>query len=535
MAIDFNLLNAQGSLPDFLPKAPQGGGSSGGGGGGLSEAEAAKLNLAYGQDQRQAQLDAVRLAREQQAMGIDANSDARAERKTNADISNQTNLTNAQVSHYNEDTKIKWATFADDHDIKYKDFDLRKQQQAFSQDLATQRFGLEKAESGQRMSLLDKASNREDLKFDWQKQMDVREAERKENKDMFDVDKWKWELGKNEELKTQIQGAMKQGPAEVANVLIGNGNIAQAGQYLQVIGMQNEVSSKQEQAAKQQTFPIAFQYYAGGKEPNPQFDNDFLNLTLGKDVADAIPDDMKHQAAQVSFYKEFGADMKNIGSDPNAAAALQASNSFGTGYHPPLTQEQVNKKSEFLSNAAAEISQGQELYQKLSRMKEIAAKHPDLIGQFGNQLGFAADVGSSLEAGVSAVGFDVGNNLRKADADIEEYNLLATQAAGFLSAKNSNGTAQENARLAKYYHDSLLTGEQAINSIAEQYNPQRLEANYASMAAINKFAPGLSAAEVQQKANELNKKRIQVEQKIGRPLESSELNEFLNIEARKIR
>lgn len=448
MPINFELLNAQGSLPDFLPKAPQGGQ---GGGGGLSEYEAAKLNMAYAQDQRAAAMDDAKLAREKQATQLDLNTDDRAERKTLADISNTTNLTNAQVGRLAAQTGIDWKKFTVDSDIAYKDYGLRVQNQEFEQGLKTKRFGLEEAESKQRMDINERTDARENRKFD------------------FEITKWQYKNDQENAFKDRLAKAAGQSREAYQQALLAEGRPDLAEHVVNMDQKYAEMSSKMQSPdqlrAKNAAAIDVIPDFLAGKPIDLKKGYNLVKGIYGEEAAKNLTIENAQDAFKSAVFTAFGPEIKQMGDASKAAQVVGASH-FGLPVDLTPTDSQREKRSEFLTNDYTDMKQNQTLNNNLKFMSEVSKTIPLVAGTFNLDVRSAGIDSLALFQGLARkAGIDVGEGAMTVDQANEILESLSTVNAGILSSKIAAGMDQQNARMATLYMAGQNVGPEALDAL----------------------------------------------------------------------
>ncbi len=520
MAIDFNLLNQEGALPDFISrlKGPQGGGQSSGG---MSEAQAAQLNMAYGQDQRQAKMDAVKLAREQQAMGLDVNADTRAGL-----------MNTAQIDRLGNQTAIDWAKFVKDSDIADKNYGLAKDKQSsdkefrreeldFNKKLETDKFGLQSKMNDKQIEWGDRGADREDKKF------------------QFDIKKWDFKNQKDQEFADTLKKAREQGAEAYSNALLDKGLVQEANTFqditMKLAAGQEAALSKEQAKAKESIFVELAPYFLQDKEIPLNKAINFISTVYDPKIASTVTKDNVKDLFKVAFSAAYGPQLEGMSKSGEAANLIAAQNGFAP-LKTKMTTGQIDERSKQLTNNYVEAKSIDQLESTLSKMSSVGNDSwtvgtgtPWLQSTYN-------DVAATAQRAGNALGAYTGTGAIDEDNRNEEFQALKTQAASQLSATLQGGDEKANARVMSQFTDALNAGPEAIQSFMQSLNLPERKTRAKVIGTMADALPNLSYDQLQRKADPYVKEIAQINrevmQKRGTPLTDDEISEYLNSEVK---
>jgi hypothetical protein len=520
MAIDFNVLNQQGALPDFisrLQQPPQQQESSGG----LTAAQAAQLNMAYVQDQRQAKMDEVKLAREKQAMGLDVNADNRAGL-----------MNSAQIERLGNQTAIDWAKFVKDSDIADKNYELAKDKQKtdkefrreeldFNKKLETDKFGLQSKMTDKQIEWGDRGADREDQKF------------------QFDIKKWDYKNQKDQEFADTLKKAREQGAEAYSNALLDKGLVQEANVFQDIsmklrAGQEAQLTKEQEKA-KQAAFVTLAPTILQGKEPPLTQSVNFIRTVYGPEIAATVNKDNVKDVMNTAFLSTFGPQLEGLSKSGEAANLVAAQNGFAP-LKTKMTTGQMDERSKQATNNYIESKSIEQLESTLESMAALGEKSwtigtgPTLLQSGVN------DVLSTAQAAGNAIGLNTGTGAIEEDARNEAFQTLKAQASSMLSASLRGGDEVASARVMSQFNDALDGGPDAIKEFMNNYNFGEKKTRAKVIGVMLDAFPDKSYDQIQRIAEpyirELAQIRKEVKQKTGRDLTPEEESEYLNSEVK---
>ncbi len=520
MAIDFSLLNQEGALPDFMSrlKGPQGGGQSSGG---MSEAQAAQLNMAYAQDQRQAKLDDVRLQREKQAMGLDANADTRAGL-----------MNTAQIERLGSQTEIDWAKFVKDSDIADKNYGLAKDKQQsdkafrreeldFNKKLETDKFGLQSKMNDKQIEWGDRGADREDQKF------------------QFDIKKWDYKNQKDQEFADTLKNARQQGAEAYSNALLDKGLVQEANTFqditMKLAAGQEAALSKEQAKAKESIFVELAPYFLQDKEIPLNKAINFISTVYDPKIASTVTKDNVKDLFKVAFSAAYGPQLEGMSKSGEAANLIAAQNGFAP-LKTKMTQGQTDERSKQLTNNYVEAKSIDQLDATLGKMAEVGGKSWT-IGNGPSWLQSSYnDVASTAQKAGNAIGLNTGTGAIQEDSRNEEFQALKTQAASQLSATLQGGDEKANARVMSQFTEALNAGPEAIQSFMQSLNLPERKIQAQVIGTMADAFPDKSYDQLQRLATphikglvQINKELVQIR---GYGVTPDEASEYLNSEVK---
>jgi hypothetical protein len=507
MPIDFNLLNA-GALPDFT-------------GGALAANEAEKQRqqqmalaqmqiaaqermampneLDYRKDARAAAMDEIRLAREQRAMGFDANADLRATMGLESDIS----LKEKQKEAIESDIKLGWNKFKVDTDIAYKDFGLRQDKQSFDKEVKS----------------TELAHN-----IKWGNAQDDRE----ERKFKFDIQKHYAKLNQEQEFKDRLQAARKQGEESYLNTLLDNGMVNEATVYQDVISKVQDRKFKLETEADKKKYNEAFPPMAVEvlKQGKLSLNNAKAMFRLQNiPVAPGMDENQITEVGTAAFVNMYGNDLVKIGANPGALL----STAIGIKPAEDLADARKQDREKFLVSKNESARNDILIDQNLEGMGKLAEMLPLIAGQYDSgAMSVVADTLSNFETIARKMGYQ-GKSLQNQDDAKEAFDSLGMSNASLITKSSGiAGDKEGSARVLSQWKDAMNTGPQGIAAFRSGLG---LKSNIEQNAMLNALAekhPNRSAEALSRDAMNMVQAKQQIESKLGRSLSETEFNEFVS-------
>lgn len=519
MAVDFSLINGGGQLPDFtsgimkqLEQERQLAAQQ------QMQAQANQPSeLDYARDARAAQMDAVKLAREKQAMGLDVKQDAREERKTIG----YENLTNKNIEKLGSDMELDWKKFAVDTDIKYKDYDLRKEDQTFSHGLEREKFDFDKEvtlkDLGKRIEWGDNKDDREERKFS------------------FEIAKHREKISQEEEQKKTIRAAIAQGSQAVLDEFTAQGAPEKGTQFvngLSAISKQvDDEKNREAQAVSKAVFiKHGFDIMKGKLLPTSETNR---ILELANVDPTTLTEAQYEQAGKAAALEIVRPHMEKVFSGNLTAVNDVISKVYGFKNTPKLSDAAMNNRYEYISKSNAQAQNTRTLLESLEKYKALTRKFPALAG------GAPEDVlaaGGDMAAGVSNVlremGVPVGNSGNVTDDAIEGLKGFQVSIAKSYTDNVGDGTEKGNARAMNIILGGLNAGEAGLEAIVQGGGLRRKVQNNVVESAVAEYFPEAPVEVIQRAGMKLNKQLDKINSaraKKGLPeLNDDQVEEYLN-------
>lgn len=522
MAIDFSLINGGGGLPDFTSNV-------------MKQIEADKQreqqmaiaqqqiaaqgpnSIDFARDARAAQMDAVKLAREQQAMGLDLNQDAREERKTIG----YENLTNKNIEKIGSDMDLDWNKFAVDTDIKYKDYGLRKGDQEFSHGLQKEKFNFDKEvtlkDLGKKIEWGDNADNREERKFG------------------FEIAKHREKLAQEEDQRQTIRNAISQGSQAVLEEFTAQGTPEKGTQFVNGLSaiskqVEDEKNTKARDIAKSVFTQFGYDIMKGKGVPT-YVTNSALELA-GVDPK-TLTEDQYNNAGRVAVLTMVKPNMEQVFSGNPAAMNDVMAKAYGIKNTPKLSDSAMNNRYEYISKSNAQAQNTHIVLESLEKYKELLRQFPQLGGAAPEDV---LSAGGDIAAGVSNtlrnMGVPIGNSGNAADDAIESMRSFQTTIAKSYTDNLGDGTEKGNARAMNSVLGSLNAGEAGIESFIEGAGLRTRILNNAVESSVAEYFPEAPVEVIQRASSKLTKQLGQINaarKKKGLPkLNDQQVEEYLN-------
>jgi len=446
MAIDFNALNGGGQLPSFtsnvMAQLEQ------------EKARAQQMDIArmqiaaqgpnqidFARDARAAQMDAVKLAREQQAMGLDMNQDAREERKT---IGFE-NLNAKQIEKIGSDISLDWSKFGVDTEFKYKDFSLREDMQNFTKDQMKTKLGYD-------IKWGENADDREERKFG------------------FEIDKWKKGEAQKQELKDNIAAARKQGTDAVYNTLLDNGMLKEAETFVDIstklAAAEDLKGNKEAQKAKEEAFLQLAPTIMKGDKLNTKDAINLVDTLYGNDFTNKV---LKvgniEEVGTTAFLTTFGKQLGEVAGDPNLSATISSAIS-GKPVRLPRIPEETKEVNDVINRTFAEANSAQErgkVYDATIKAAEGFALAG--LGKRAVQSG-AADAAGIIQLVAKSAGIPIKSlgDLDRAEA-VFRGNAMALRNKLSQQTDKDGNVLPENARLMQRLEDLNEFGAEEFKAL----------------------------------------------------------------------
>ncbi|CAB4212262.1 hypothetical protein UFOVP1437_13 [uncultured Caudovirales phage] len=434
MALDFSLINGGNQVPDFTSNVMKQ----------LEQDKQREQQMAIAQQQiaaqgpnqidfardaRAAQMDAVKLAREQQAMGLDVNQDAREERKTVG----YENLNAKQIEKIGSDINLDWSKFGVDKDISYKDYSLREDMHNLTKDQMKTKLGYE---------------------IKWGESTDDRE----ERKFGFEIDKWKKGEAQKQELKDNIAAARKQGTEAVYNTLIDNGMLKEAEIFTDINAKLSAADdargSKEAQQAKEEAFLQLAPTVMKGEKLSTKDSIKLVDTLYGSEFTNKVLHAGNiEEVGTTAFLNSFGKQLGEIAGDPNMSATISSAIT-GKPIRLPKVPEDVKEKNDVINRTFATASEATDrgkMYDTVIKAAEgfqLAG-----IGKKAVQSG-AADAAALVQLVSKAAGIPVKSlgDFDRAEA-IFRGNAMALRNKLSQQTDKDGNVLPENARLMQRLDD----------------------------------------------------------------------------------
>lgn len=510
MAIDFNVLNQQGALPDFISRLQQPAQQQESSGG-LTAAQAAQLNMNYAQDQRQAKIDEVKLAREKQAMGLDVNADNRAGL-----------MNSAQIERLGNQTAIDWAKFVKDSDIADKNYRLAKDKQKtdkefrreeldFNKKLETDKFGLQSKMTDKQIEWGDRGADREDQKF------------------QFDIKKWDYKNQKDQEFADTLKKAREQGAEAYSNALLDKGLVQEASTFLDVTAKlqtqkDTKLNKEQEQSKELVYIDMAADVLSGKKIPLNKVIN-FANTVYGPKVAATIDEENAQNFIKTGFISAFGPRLESIAKSGEAANLIAAQNGFAP-LKTKMTTGQMDERSKQLSGD----------YQKLQSMNELEGLMESMIEDASNSYtigtgpewlqGTWNSALATAQKGINKF-VDTGTSAIDEDSRSQAFGLKKARAAQLMAEtfRGSDGRVIPAAMDA--FESAMDSGPEGLKQFVElSVVPQKITNE--TIGVLADAFPGDSYDQLHKRAAPYIQDLVEIRQKLGRDLTIEEKEQYYN-------
>lgn len=519
MAIDFNLINQGGGLPNFLPQPKQGGGQSSG-------ASQLAQQLALNEDARAEEMHQAKLQQYAQALSINEREDARNNKrleldtkKTESSIANETNLTNANIEKINQGILIDWSKFQVDTDIKYKDYGLREREQNFTEGLRTKQLGQTIKESEHRMGLNDKM-------FEHTVSMDNRAFQ-------FNVDKYNNEQEQQRQYKAQLAEAVNQGSSEVVNTLIRNGNIEGAAKWQDTVvnAYKNgvNIANPEEEKKNRQLFAVMAPDVLSTGKLSQDNANKWLDLSMDPEQAQQLKQSGKSiEAATVSWLAANQNNLAQVGlKDPGALIAHQN----GWGPPPKLPDAQEKDRSDFLSGNYNKINQAKELDKQFALLDQVLEIQTLASGAADPAImGVLTDTLSAFNVGIKGLtGFE-STQIASLDDAFETAEAIKKALALNLATQQGEGNdPKANARMFANIQGAMDGGRDSIRAFKDSLGIDNTINNGYITAAIAETNPSLNVGQLRQNQLIIETEISKLERKAGRSLTLDEKIKYINM------
>jgi hypothetical protein len=506
MAIDFSLLTGGGAgLPDFT-------------GGVLAAKEKEQerqaqmamfqqqlaaqqqasmpTELDYRKDAREQAMADAKLAREQQALGLDLNADNRAERGLLSEIE----LRSKQTEQVENNIKLDWSKFNVDKDIKYQGLKMDKEMQSFNMDQMKTKLGYE---------------------IKWGENQDDRE----ERKFGFEVNKYRQQKAQEEDFKNTLANARKQGTEALYNTLIDNGMFNEAQTFVTTNekleamsgAEQDKKQAKQQQIVFAQVAPKIMQ----GQELNQKEAMMLTDVLYGEEFTNnLLGTGQLQQVAKIGALSAFDKQFVNLAGDPLATAQI-ASKITGVKVNVPQTPEDIKEYNKLVGGVFDQADSARKIQKKLIEAEE-ASKAFALagIGSKGFQ-GYIGDTADALAVIARSAGIEIksASDFGRAQAILQGKLLDIQKDLGTVMDKDGNAVI--NARTAKLFEDVNTFGSDELRGLRESMDLSTSIKSADYLQEILKENPGIGHIELRTKIFNKQKDFYESRQESSNPKDQS--------------